>query len=349
MTPDARLRAGIRLRLEAGWFRRGIALAALAALGGCGVPPITTVGPPRPVTARDTTIVHTTPPRPRAAGSRSHAPADSLPSADALAVLSTLPEPLAPGMRVAPPVAPPVVAPPVIVAPPVVTTPSDTGATSSRGAPGAAASDSTRAPSDSAAAAPAAEPGMTADSTIAPADSAALGDSASVPTPSPTPMLGENPNPLLQGGLPGDTAGTAPVTPGGAASNPTPANIAAPGGDGSTTPTAASSGASAAPACWRVQILAPKDRATAQSRRSAAESLLLTPMVIEPQAGLFKIRTRDCFDHTAADLLRDRAVASGFSGAFTLEPPKPAAPAKPAARKPAHRSRTHTSTPVRRK
>jgi hypothetical protein len=68
--------------------------------------------------------------------------------------------------------------------------------------------------------------------------------------------------------------------------------------------------------CWRIQIGAPADRAKAQSLERAAQSLLLIPMVIEPEKKLFKVRTRDCWDRAASDRIRERAIASGFVGSF---------------------------------
>jgi len=91
-----------------------------------------------------------------------------------------------------------------------------------------------------------------------------------------------------------------------------------------TTPRADSTAAppinGAAPpdTCWRVQVAAPKTRAEAESRKSAAESQLLIAIAIEPEKGLFKVRSRDCYGRAAADHLRDRARASGFTGAFTF-------------------------------
>ena len=44
---------------------------------------------------------------------------------------------------------------------------------------------------------------------------------------------------------------------------------------------------------------------------------------VEKEAGLFKVRTRDCSTGAAAEDLRRRAVASGFEGAFRfLRKPK---------------------------
>ena len=74
--------------------------------------------------------------------------------------------------------------------------------------------------------------------------------------------------------------------------------------------------------CWRVQVAAPTDKAEAEAKRKAAESLLLVPMVIDTESKLHKVRTRDCYARDAADRLRERAVSSGFDGAFPLGIPK---------------------------
>jgi hypothetical protein len=70
--------------------------------------------------------------------------------------------------------------------------------------------------------------------------------------------------------------------------------------------------------CWRLQVAAPAEREKAQSRFDAAQSLLLVPMVIEREAGLYKVRTRDCMTREAADALRRRATDSGFDGSFLI-------------------------------
>ncbi len=85
--------------------------------------------------------------------------------------------------------------------------------------------------------------------------------------------------------------------------------------------------AAAAPAppdpCWRVQFTAPREKATAELKRRAAESLLFVPAVIERASGLYKVRSRECASRAVATALRERARASGFDGAFLFaEKPK---------------------------
>jgi len=179
--------------------RIGIGLLALG-LASCSVPPMTSTGPPAPRTPRDTTsVAHRPAAQPPAP---THAAVDSTPSPEALAVLSTIPEPVPPSEQVPPPATPPAATAPVTSPP------------AARAAPGA---------------------------------------------------------PKTQAG------------------------------------------------CWRVQLVAPKDKPTAVKKRAAAESLLLLPVVIERESALWKVRTTACFDRATADRIKARAVASGFAGAFLFE------------------------------
>ncbi len=85
-------------------------LLALTALGGCATvppPPFAPVDtPPDTVRSEPSTLMPTgrriPTPVPTAVVPRSYAPADSLPSAEALALLDSIPEPLAPGERIRP-------------------------------------------------------------------------------------------------------------------------------------------------------------------------------------------------------------------------------------------------------
>ncbi len=77
------------------------------------------------------------------------------------------------------------------------------------------------------------------------------------------------------------------------------------------------------PACWRIQLKAPADRATAEMVRDAAASQLMLSVSIEEEGGLFKVRTADCLDQAGADRLRERAIAAGFDGAFRLMGKRP--------------------------
>jgi hypothetical protein len=80
-------------------------------------------------------------------------------------------------------------------------------------------------------------------------------------------------------------------------------------------------------------LASEKDKA--DSRREAAQSLLMTPFTIVPEKGYLKIRTSDCMSRDAADALKKRAVDSGFDDAFLLDT-HAAAPAAAPATKHAH-------------
>ncbi len=236
-------------------------VGAMLSLAACApmapqAPPKTQPGAPAPGTAQKPPA--TTPTR---------AAVDSTPSADALAVLGTIPEPLAAGERVPPPDVP---------------VPSGTSVAPSVGG-------------------------------------GADAGSGDVPVPATVPVLGERTNPALD-------AATDSTGADSAAARTVPPSSSAAGSSASGSPPA-SSGAPPKPAatsgpCWRVQFAAPTDRDEAEGRRKAAESLLLVPIVIETERGLHKVRTRDCYPRDAADRLRERAVQSGFDGAFPLGVPK---------------------------
>ena len=200
---------------------------------------------------------HTPPAKPT-----SVVPPDSTPTPEALAVLSTIPEPLRPGERVAP-----------------------ESRASAATSPAATAEDTT-------------------------AVSAPEGD---VPVPEPTQVMGERRTVAVDTSLVSQRSGRAPpsaTAPRGASSPPSASPPPqSPGGRALASP---------ADTCWRVQILAPLDAATAQQTRATAASLLLVPLVIEQEQGRYKVRTQDCMTHTAADLLRRRAIESGFTQAFRI-------------------------------
>jgi hypothetical protein len=130
-------------------------------------------------------------------------------------------------------------------------------------------------------------------------DSASGRDSADVPIPAPTLPLGDRPRPALS-----------------------PDSISAPSSPPpSAPPPSAPSSAPSGP-CWRVQVAAPPEAEKAAALRDAAESQLLTPVVIETEKGRRKVRTRDCLDADAAERLKVRAIAAGFKGAFRFSRPR---------------------------
>jgi hypothetical protein len=95
--------------------------------------------------------------------------------------------------------------------------------------------------------------------------------------------------------------------------------------------------------CWRVQVAAPEEKEMAASRSEAAQSLLLVPMTITFEKGLYKVRTRDCMARDAADALKQRAQGSGFTGAFLVNASAAAAPASKPKAKPKSSSTKHSS------
>jgi len=234
-------------------FAALVLLVALAAVGCASVPP--PAGPREPAPGRAAAAAPDTiairhevlrPPAPAAALP------DTVPSADALAVLAGIPEPLTGAER---------------------------------------AARSTVLPA--AAAKPAPE-------SAAPETTEEQGGSADVPVPVPTRMLGDRPLPDVAPAAGASGAAPAPTT-----SAPVPAAPAL------------------ADSCWRVQFAAWADRARAERYGEAVRSQLGTAVEIEKQAGLFKVRSSDCLDATAADTLRRRARESGFEGAFRFRGARP--------------------------
>lgn len=228
-----------------------------------------------------------TPPAGRVAARRAGSARDTLPSPEAQRVLDAIPEPLPPAQQVP--------APPSTDRSRVIALPR----TPVR-AP-EAASDTLRA-------------GTPAADTVL---STAPGDSVSVPVPSPTQPLGNNPAPALA--MP-DTLPPPPPAALPIADPVRPVGTPAPAAPGPHEP------------CWRLQIAAPEEKLKAESRRSAGESLLLVPFAIEFEKGLYKVRTRDCMTRVAADALKRRAADSGFEGVFVVD--THATPVKPAAAAP---------------
>jgi hypothetical protein len=172
---------------------------------------------------------------------------------------------------------------------------------------------------------------------VAPA--AAYDSLQAAPVPAATQPLGTETSTVTM-----DTASAAPAlsAAGGAATSTAAAGAAA----GAPTGAAAAPTASTAPAsstaatsgpCWRLQVGAPlaSEKDKADSRREAAQSLLMTPFTIVPEKGYLKIRTGDCMSRDAADALKKRAVDSGFGDAFLLDT-NAAAPAAAPATKHAH-------------
>ncbi|MCE9626377.1 MAG: hypothetical protein K8R56_00490 [Candidatus Eisenbacteria bacterium] len=143
----------------------------------------------------------------------------------------------------------------------------------------------------------AAAPAEAADSLRTPVSETTTDSSSSgVPVPAPT-------QPLTQPSSPGLVMPDTLPPSGPPAVAESPARPATPPADG---------------ACWRVQVAAPEQRDMAESRRDAAQSLLLVPMTIETEGALHKVRTRDCLTREAADAIKRRATDSGFAGVFLV-------------------------------
>ena len=145
---------------------------------------------------------------------------------------------------------------------------------------------------------------------------------ADVPVPAPTRALGDRPppgeGPASQPGSPPPPESSSPAGPTGSPmKNP---SMEPPARPAVVPPPQVASGKDT---CWRVQVAAPTERAKADQKREAAESRLLVPMVVEPEKHLFKVRTRNCLSREAADRLKERAKATGFTGAFRFAGPRP--------------------------
>jgi hypothetical protein len=219
-------------------------------------------------------------------------PSDSGPSADARAVLSTIPDPV-PGSETG------------------QATPAPAGNAGSSGSAGAAGTpaaggtagaggtDGAGGTAGLAAGAAGAPVAARPDSAGADTSSVAA-DSSSVPTPSLTEPLGEHPG----GHVVTDIAAPVGPPPTATAQAPPPANPAPAG------------------PCWRVQVAAVPEQARAKALREAAQSQLMTDMVIVLEKKLYKVRTKDCLSTEAADRIKQRAIDDGFSGAFRYKPAK---------------------------
>lgn len=304
-----------------GWW---LMCAALSVLFGCAPLPAGPTGAPVPKAppASGTQAPAPTRPRPepqikpRGETPPTGAPRDSTPSADAERVLATIPEPLSPSQQVPPPAdvnartPASAGAPAGANAPASPNAPAPAGANAAPGTPESAGTPGTitmRAPE-------AAFDTLRADREPA---AEADGDSArvSVPVPSPTHPLGSTPGGTLT--MP-DTLAAPPVSPPPATAPTTPPVATAPPKAGGSGP------------CWRLQVAAPVEKAQGESRRDAAQSLLVVPMVVEFEKGLHKVRTRDCMSREAVDALKKRAIDSGFVGVFAVNTGATiAAPAKP--------------------
>jgi len=291
--------------------------AALLVAPGCAPVPAAPGGAPVPPASGKPAPASPGGHEPRREGTRAGAVRDSTPSAEALRALATIPDPLPPSQQI-----------PALHASGTVTVRAPEAAYDTLRAE--------RAPVDDSAAVPVPSPTQPLGTTLAAAltmpDTLAAAPPASVPakavaSPTTTPAMTPATTPAAP------PASTAPASPPAAE----PAKSAEPP---AAKPVAGE--------CWRLQVAAPEEKPKAESRRDAAESLLLVSMVIEFEKGLYKVRTRDCLTNTAAEALKKRAVDSGFDGAFVLNAAPAAAPAKPKPH-PAAPHATHPKPPLAKK
>lgn len=221
-----------------------------------------------------------------------------------LATLLALACGCAPVPRPAPRPAPPAASTPPEPAPPVPQPGSQVGTTASGGSITVNHRPATPAVVDSTPSEEAREVLRTIPEPLGEAREESAPDSAGVPVPAPTQPLGDRPGTRPIPTLPESLA--APAAP---TSAPPPATAPPAGQD--PRPASAS-----ADSCWRVQVMAPPERARAERLLEAASSQLRVPFVIEREGGLYKVRTRDCLGAVAASDLRRRAEDVGFPGAF---------------------------------
>ena len=301
---------------------RSLAGVALMALAACA--PVPAPGGVQPPPGAGTGAGETVGGAPATAPGATAAPRDSTPSAEALRVLATIPEPLSPGQQVAPP------SHTVTVAAPE------------------AAYDSLRVerPAGDSVAVPVPEP--TRPLGLGPRGRLTMPDSVAS-----EPASGEPANEPAASGAGASQPGSPPPSP--AAGGAEPASTSNASGKPVVTPATSEPAAPATAGgaeCWRLQVAAPVETPMAESRRDAAQSLLLVPMVIEFEKGLYKVRTRGCMSHGAAEALRHRATDSGFDGAFVLNAAQAAPPAahvkKPAAATPKPKHATTKKPPAKR-
>jgi len=69
---------------------------------------------------------------------------------------------------------------------------------------------------------------------------------------------------------------------------------------------------------WRVQIFATQDRELADRMAGEAGALLQAAVYVSHEAPLYKVRVGDYRSEQEAAPLRDKAVRSGFPGAFRI-------------------------------
>jgi hypothetical protein len=173
---------------------------------------------------------------------------------------------------------------------------SGAAATGAGAAAGAGAASGAGAAAGAAAAGGAAAAAVRSDSTSAAADSvtAPAATDTLIPTPEPTQPLGEGREAFAK--AVSDTTSAPPPPP----------------------PPAQAPAKSEPDSCWRIQVAAPTEKKEADLKREAATSVLLVPFEIVHEKQRYKVRNTECLTRDAADRLRRRALQSGFTGAFPV-------------------------------
>ena len=288
----------------------GLALAALlAAAAGCA-PMATQPGPTAAGAPPSSTAHHpasSTTPTVTSAAPTTTTIDTTTPSPAAQRVLASIPEPLTPAQQ-------------------ALNASQDTSRASGRAVAPAATYDSLQAAPVPAATQPLGAEASTvtmADTSSAPSARSAAGAATTAPTSGAA----------ASGAAAGATAGAASSSAATGAAVGTPAAAATGAAAGSAAASSSSGTASSAAGsepCWRLQVAAPleSEKEKADSRREAAQSLLMVSFTIVPEKGYLKVRTGDCMSRDAADALKKRALESGFDGAFLVDtnapPPPPA-------------------------
>ena len=159
--------------------------------------------------------------------------------------------------------------------------------------------------------------GSAAATGTAPASGAARAGAEAAPrTPGSRPDPSEEITPEELASIP------EPVPRGASASSPAPTtapSTASPLTAPRQTAAASEPEPAASGSAWHVQIFASPELAAADSVAKSASALLGAPYAIEFEGALYKVRLGAFASEQDAQALRDRAVRSGFPGAFRVK------------------------------
>jgi hypothetical protein len=181
--------------------------------------------------------------------------------------------------------------------------------------------------------APAKPTGGTAPTATAPASGAsrAAGDSSVRPSDSrldPSEEITPDELASIPDPVPGAAAATTPAPSPGAsrpAAAPPTSSAVQPGGTSSggassaAAPEAPTPGPATPDGAWHVQIFASPELAVADSVAKSASAALGASYAIEYEGTLYKVRLGAFASEADAQALRDRAVRSGYPGAFRVK------------------------------